>query len=184
MKGLKRAKIEYDDGSEYVGPVNADGDPEGEEGFMKDSFGSEWRGEWANGLLHGPGSCANVDGSTFRGDFVDGQMVRGQIEFPCSGKLSGPMNGKNHHGRCTFVFPDGEATLSGTWKDGEMENATFCNSEARFCFEGAFPGRNPTLADPYESALCFVKPSGIVGAGEGLFAKIPLRKGLIVCYYW
>lgn len=180
----KRARIEFDDGSEYVGPVNADGDPDGVGGRMTDSLGSEWVGCWRSGQLHGPGTCKNIDGSAFEGEFVNGEMVRGEILFGCGSRLSGNMTGGKHHGKCQFVFPDGESTLSGFWLDGQMQSGRFGDCETEFSFEGTFPGKNPCLADPYEARLCFVKQSEIVGAGEGLFAKVSLKQGLIVCYYW
>ena len=43
--------------------------------------------------------------------------------------------------------------------------------------------RTPHICDPYESFFVEVKPSKIIDAGQGLFAKIDIDVGTVICFY-
>ena len=46
-----------------------------------------------------------------------------------------------------------------------------------------FATSNPTMMSPYERKHVYVQQSGIVGAGEGLFAKTRFEKGDLISIY-
>ncbi len=129
-----------------------------------------------------------MEGTLFRGRFERGRQRAGRLRLACGGELAGTWNeeGQLEGADCCFVFPDGATRLRGSWRAGRMESGRVEPSDENelFSFEGPFPGRAPLRADPYESRLVAVRPSGISGAGEGLFARRALPERLVCCYYW
>ncbi|KND04419.1 uncharacterized protein SPPG_00148 [Spizellomyces punctatus DAOM BR117] len=104
-----------------------------------------------------------------------------------------------------YFYPDGSG-LVGIWKEGRMDKSWYFKDEDdATCVEAmtdeervsqgvSGPYRydppthdcissDPLLPDPYESRAVAVRPSHIVDAGEGLFAKRDLMYGEVAAFY-
>ncbi len=177
-RAAKRACIEYEDGSVFVGFVDEEEDPHGE-GMMTDEVGVVWTGLWRKGVMHGKGRC-ETESTRFVGEFVEGQMVFGETLFSCGGSLIGRLRDGKHCGPDTeFLFPDRKTKLVGVWdENGHMQQGRF--SDIVYEFEGAFPGRNPLQKDAYENQYCHVMPSLIAGVqGIKFYLKMGPNSGFV-----
>lgn len=130
-------------------------------------------GAYESSERHGAGEARCSSGTRMRGAWVRGRL----------------------HGRGEWWMAPGALPrhrLCGTWRDGELEAARmWCGGSP--AAPGAVyrhdPGTEdrissePALADPFESLLVRVAPSGIPGAGEGLFAAVDLPPGTVCAVY-
>ena len=112
------------------------------------------------------------------------------------------------HFQIAYVYPWYESALVGSFENNVMRSARYshvsaatCDSHnlmsAEFEFDEADGGQTysfdpatgtrvasePTLRDPYEAENVVVRESNIPGAGDGLYAVRPLKKGQLVALY-
>ena len=66
-----RAKLDFADGSQYIGDVDAEGLLSGS-GRLTWGNGVEYRGEFEHGLFNGTGTLTAPHSHTYEGSFVDG----------------------------------------------------------------------------------------------------------------
>lgn len=113
------------------------------DGLKKASDGSEYKGEWKDGLPHGKGRCVYVDGSIYDGrwengqphgpgkkenldsSYYDGNWVNGEAQGEGFKKLANGTtfkglwdNSQFKQGKC--IYPN-LSTYEGAWNDGRPE---------------------------------------------------------------
>eukprot|EP00794_Sanderia_malayensis_P007172 gene7172-7978_t len=188
---------------------------EGKGGFIF-SDGSSLNGVFKDDALNGKGTYTYDDGSTMTGVYVDGELSGPAEEYDSTGNLTfkgsyennvrvgichfwdeygghlygevdeyGSLSGEN----ITYVYPDEDTALNGTFKDSEMVEAklmekgfktiTFTRDVSTRCLLS----KNPLLADPFETKRSYAAKSTITDAGEGLFAKTDMPADEIMSFY-
>jgi len=121
-------------------------------------------------------------------------------ELDAAGRLTGP--------NITFIYPDFQTGLRGTFHNGQLVSGIGVRLVARRCHGGlmeirtkpfkhdaglpawrreSFPGEylraNARRMDPYERRAVYAGPSHIPGANEGIFAKRDYLPGELVSYF-
>jgi len=122
-------------------------------------------------------------------------------ELDAGGRFTGP--------NITFIYPDFQTGLRGTFDNGRLVSAVGVRLTARRCRGGLmeirtqplkrdaglpawrrerFPGEylraNGRRMDPFEQRAVYVAPSLIPGANEGVFAKRDFLPGDVVSYFF
>lgn len=148
-------------------------------------------GKFVENLMEGEvkETCGNE--LVFLGSYRNGVREQGRLYLPhdCSLHASGfdelgQVDGEN----CEYNYPNNSIVLKGVWEGGEMQKAKIKNESKNivYSFDRSTSNRisrNPTLRDPYESLMVYVKESTVRGAGEGLFAKIDVEADIVVSFY-
>lgn len=159
------------------------------------------------------GLCGSVtehddDGDLrFEGAYVDGyrHCKAGREILPCGAELHGQwIDGVFTGPHNQYLYPGGRSWLDGQWgRDGQMvAAAAFASGDSdatdgksphpdvppshRFSYDqsdGRCASLTPTIGDPHERACTFPAVSMLHGGGTGLFARVPLERGLVVAYY-
>ncbi|XP_065828058.1 MORN repeat-containing protein 4-like [Oscarella lobularis] len=102
-----RHKFTYDDGDEYDGEWNADGQRHGF-GRLNFSDKSSYVGHFKDGLCHGFGVLSFADGSKYEGEFAEGKFNGYGIFRRADGtKYEGQFQGGKAHGCGLLTFSDG-----------------------------------------------------------------------------
>ena len=144
-----------------------------------------WVGRYMDGQLMGEFCSIEPDaGALLLGDMVDGEM-------------SGP--------DLTFLYPDLETGLRGSWQGGVMvaarqvvvncvwveDDQVRVSCSASFGPEFAFApsevdnfgASDPMMKDPFESKYIAVEESTMEGGGQGVYAKVDLPKNRIAAIF-
>lgn len=90
-------------------------------GIQKDSEGSQYEGQFKNGLFHGIGRIEYIDGEYYEGSFYKNEFEGNGFYRWKSGTIykgawkEGSMNGEG-----LMVYPEGDSVY-GVWKNGELQ---------------------------------------------------------------
>eukprot|EP00092_Neocalanus_flemingeri_P015353 GFUD01016609.1.p1 GENE.GFUD01016609.1~~GFUD01016609.1.p1 ORF type:complete len:373 (+),score=118.99 GFUD01016609.1:107-1225(+) len=144
-----------------------------------------WVGRYEDGELVGKFCAIEPDG---------GALLTGNVT---EGEMSGP--------DLTFLYPDMETGLRGSWHSGVMvaarqvvvncvwveEDQVWISCSADFGPEFAFSpsgidnfgSSNPMMRDPYETKLIAVEKSKMEGGGEGVYAKVDMAKNYVAAIF-
>ena len=105
----------YEDGSKYVGTLNALNQKRHGKGKLTRSDGFEYEGEFKNDLFHGKGTNTVPNGMKYIGDFKNGEW----------------------HGKGTIIFPDG-AKYVGDLKMGALNGKGYLSKPDGSYYEGEY----------------------------------------------
>lgn len=207
---MLRRTVVLESGASFRGKIDSDGNFCGF-GTLSFPDGSSLKGSWLNSEMHGKGVFESGDGFGFHGCWTHG-VISGEVtEFfgvdtvfcgqyeedvrhgdgilwlPSGSKVIGTWyEGELHGNNITFIYPDGETQLFGSWVNGVLRAAkcslngheyTYANSTSTHICD------NPLLEDPYEATVVYVKEASITGAGQGLFARTPISAGTVCSFY-
>ncbi|RMF21457.1 MAG: peptidase C14 caspase catalytic subunit p20, partial [Bacteroidetes bacterium] len=103
----------YPDGSRYEGAFQQ-GKPHGS-GTFHYANGDWFEGHFRAGYKHGKGTLHRRDGRLIHGEWLDGEYV-GNPDF--DPQRTGCLSGDCQNGTGIFVFPDGSAKYSGSFRNG------------------------------------------------------------------
>eukprot|EP00457_Paulinella_chromatophora_P007556 gb/GEZN01007579.1/.p1 GENE.gb/GEZN01007579.1/~~gb/GEZN01007579.1/.p1 ORF type:complete len:431 (-),score=51.08 gb/GEZN01007579.1/:189-1481(-) len=162
----------------------------------------EMQGRWAEDELVFALDVTSSEGLVVRGPIAGGEVCEyrqtmeeagqgeaGTLELDFRGQYKNGLR----HGRGTKYHLGGGET-DGIWRDGQLVKTLVFRYPCRFgtTLQGhelhddvSAPDRiskSPTRQDPYETKRVYVASAG-EGRGEGLFAKVELMPGELVCYY-
>ena len=178
------AKVIFDDRSWLEG-VFKNGVVQGVGRYFDSENNLSFVGMHRNGIP--TGTCWKFNG--------DGGFIVGKVDI--DGKLTGSC--------ISYIYPDLETALLGSFRNGAMVCAKHCqivkvkleagcilmpeflqldgSSYKREISTHEFVTTSPTLMDPYESSLIEVKLSDLPDAEEGLFAKKLIRVDTVIAFY-
>lgn len=93
----------------------------------------------SDGLPHGHGICASIDG-TYEGQFVHGaRQGDGQLRFADGSICRGQFHANMPHGRCEYFDPEDKTIMTGTYVNGELHGpASQVDEAGRLIFRGCF----------------------------------------------
>ncbi|XP_062332197.1 histone-lysine N-methyltransferase SETD7 isoform X1 [Osmerus eperlanus] len=167
--------------------------------------GGVLHGTYTDGELNGMAQEYDSEGRlTFKGQYKDNSRY-GEcwIYYPDQGCLFGKVNedGEMTGKSVAYVYPDGCTALYGTFVEGELIEArlaTLVSMETGRPHFDVVPdspvysydkststciATHTFLPDPYESKRVYVADSLVLGAGDGLFAKVDAEPNTVMAFY-
>ena len=82
-----------------------------------------YEGEWASDLFNGQGTLTTIDGTTYKGGFVNGQKEGTCVEIDAQGnRFEGSYLEGRRHGPFTKTDKEGKVIQQGTYEKGRLKS--------------------------------------------------------------
>lgn len=116
------SKISYADGRNYEGSVSKRTFAPQGKGSAYFPDGSTYEGEWEEGEMHGQGCFRWPDGTSYTGDYQHGRKHgEGTFTYLSKKRYVGEWAAGKQHGKGRLLDPTGKLIKEGTWKDGTLQ---------------------------------------------------------------
>lgn len=130
-------KLEYLDGSVYIGFVNSQGLKHGK-GKLSLVIGTTYEGGFINDKYHGEGILTNENGYVYKGEFSDGMMNgKGTLYMGYNNYYEGMWKNNSKCGVGKEVYPDG-TVYEGCFEDNKKHNKGRLIKPNSDVYEGEF----------------------------------------------
>ncbi len=147
--------LTWPDGSYYEGEFR-EGRLSGQ-GKLVDRQGCVQEGEFVDGALHGEGQFI-CDEVTWQGQFEQGDLVQGTVNYLEGGSYQGAFRDYLPHGQGLWVTADGQH-YEGRFEDGELLEGSYRDEEG-YRYDGEFRYFS------YHGEGTLTRPDGVVIRGE------------------
>ncbi|XP_067103195.1 histone-lysine N-methyltransferase SETD7 isoform X2 [Osmerus mordax] len=143
--------------------------------------GSTLEGYYVDDALQGQGVYTYEDGGVLHGTYTDGELNGMAQEYDSEGRLTfkGQYKDNSRYGECWIYYPDQGCLFGKVNEDGEMTGPVYSyDKSTSTCI-----ATHTFLPDPYESKRVYVADSLVLGAGDGLFAKVDAEPNTVMAFY-
>jgi len=188
-----RASVTYANGDTFEGTFNAEGQKEGkgrytwaaqngaasENDANNEGVGSQcFEGQYVEGKRTGLGKMIWPDGSSYHGQWLENlRHGNGAYTFTNGDIYSGCWAKDVKDGAGTYLYARNNATLVGTWANGEIREGKFVHEDGT-TYTGNFVDNKPLGAGKFEFS------SGVVQKGEFIQRRVETKMSDDVIDSW